>query len=65
MATEQMPRPDVLTAAEVAAMLRVSSMTVYRLIQAGELPALRVGRSYRILRADVDRYLAKGYTEAG
>lgn len=46
-------------------MLRVSNMTVYRLVQAGELPAVRVGRSYRIRGDDVDRYLAARFTEAG
>lgn len=37
-----------LTVAEVADMMRVSSMTVYRLVKSGELPAVRFGRSYRI-----------------
>ena len=37
-----------LTVAEVAAMMRVSKMTVYRLVHAGELPAVRVGRSFRV-----------------
>ena len=54
-----------LTVAEVAKLLRVSSMTVYRLINAGELPAVRVGKSYRLREDDVDRYLAARYTEAG
>ncbi|MBW3574290.1 MAG: helix-turn-helix domain-containing protein [Actinobacteria bacterium] len=58
-------RARYLTVAEVAAILRVSTMTVYRLIKAGELPALRVGRSYRLPEDDVDRYLARGFTEAG
>jgi excisionase family DNA binding protein len=40
-------------------------MTVYRLINAGELPAVRVGKSYRLREDDVDRYLAARYTEAG
>ena len=40
-------------------------MTVYRLVQAGQLPAVRVGRSYRILEDDVDKYLAAQYTQAG
>ncbi len=48
---------DLLTVAEVADMLRVSTMTVYRLIRTGELPAVRVGRSYRVKRADLDAYL--------
>ena len=37
-----------LTVAEVAEMMRVSTMTVYRLVKSGELPAVRFGRSYRI-----------------
>jgi len=45
-------------------MLRVSTMTVYRLIQAGQLPAVRVGKSYRVREEDVDGYLAGTYTQA-
>ena len=37
----------------------VSSMTVYRLIKGGDLPAVRVGRSFRVSEADVDAYLAR------
>jgi excisionase family DNA binding protein len=37
-----------LTVAEVAAMMRVSNMTVYRMVESGKLPAVRFGRSYRI-----------------
>lgn len=54
-----------VTVAEVAGRLRVSNMTVYRLIQAGQLAAVRVGRSYRIRDVDVDRYLSGQYTQAG
>ena len=45
------------TVSEVAATMRVSNMTVYRLIKSGQLPALRVGRNYRIRRADVQQFL--------
>ena len=58
-------RPRFVTVAEVANQLRVSNMTVYRLIQSDRLPATRVGRSYRIREEDVDRYLAEQYTRAG
>lgn len=58
-------KAQFLTVAEVARLLRVSNMTVYRLITAGELPAVRVGRSYRLREEDVDRYLAARFTEAG
>ena len=37
-----------LTVAEVASLMRVSKMTVYRLVNAGTLPAVRVGRSVRV-----------------
>ena len=47
----------LLTVAEVAGVMRVSTMTVYRLIKSGELPALRVGKNYRIRESEVDRYL--------
>ena len=49
----------LLTVGEVAAVMRVSNMTVYRLIKSGQLAAIRVGKNYRIRRGDVDRYLAE------
>ena len=58
-------RAQYLTVAEVAGTLRVSTMTVYRLIKSGDLRAVRVGKSYRLSADEVDRYLARGYTEAG
>ena len=54
-----------LTVAEVAAMMRVSKMTVYRLVHSGDLPAVRVGRSFRVLEKDVDEYLRKSFYSAG
>lgn len=47
----------LLTANEVAEQLRVSTMTVYRLVRRGELPAVRVGRNYRIRQHDLAAYL--------
>ncbi len=52
-------RTPFLTVQEVADMLRVSTMTVYRLIRSGELRAGRVGRSYRIDEADLDAYMLR------
>jgi len=40
-------------------------MTVYRLIQQGELAAVRVGRSYRLRSEDVDAFLGAQYQSAG
>jgi excisionase family DNA binding protein len=53
----------LLTVVEVASIMRVSNMTVYRLIKAGELPAIRVGKNYRIRESDVDRYLEQRQVE--
>ena len=46
----------LLTVSEVAAAIRVSNMTVYRLIKSGELGAVRVGKNYRIREADLERF---------
>jgi excisionase family DNA binding protein len=54
-----------LTVAEVARQLRVSNMTVYRLVKSGQLPAVRVGRGYRLREEDVRRYLEQRYMDAG
>jgi excisionase family DNA binding protein len=54
-----------LTVGEVAAMLRVSTMTVYRLINSGELQAARIGRSFRVRPEDLEQYLSERLTKAG
>ncbi len=48
----------LLTVVEVAALMRVSNMTVYRLIKSGHLAAIRVGKNYRIRESDVNDYLS-------
>ncbi len=50
-----------LTVAEVAAVMRVSKMTVYRLVHAGHLPAIRVGRSFRVPEQAVHEYLRESF----
>ena len=57
--------PNFLTVAEVAAQMRVSKMTVYRLVHAGELEAVRVGRSFRVPEKAVEEYLGRSYFQAG
>ncbi len=53
-----------LTVAEVATIMRVSKMTVYRLVHGGELPAVRVGRSFRVPEQAVHEYLQHSYVES-
>ena len=60
-----MSEAHFLTIAEVAAKMRVSKLTVYRLVHGGELPAVRVGRSFRVTEDDVNEYLRKSFYNAG
>lgn len=61
----RLPEGRLLTVAEVAAMMRVSRMTVYRLVHDGAIASVKVGRSYRVPEAAAHDYLDKAYTEAG
>ena len=69
MPARQQPEPlgqvTFLTVAEVASIMRVSKMTVYRLVHAGELPAVRVGRSFRVPEKAVHSYLEGAFYSAG
>ena len=53
-----------LTVAEVADMMRVSRMTVYRLVHSGDLTAVRVGRSFRVPEHAVHAYLRGAFRES-
>lgn len=46
-----------MTAEEVLAYLQVNLRTVYRLIKAGKIPAVRVGRQWRFRKRDIDAWL--------
>lgn len=64
-AAGQSGKAQFLTVAEVAALMRVSKMTVYRLVHNGELPAVRVGRSFRVHAKAVNDLLQASYFDAG
>lgn len=59
MAQQQAPR--FVTVAEVADLMRVSKMTVYRMIHAGDIPAVRVGKSFRVPAAAVDQMMGQSF----
>jgi excisionase family DNA binding protein len=61
MSHERLAEARFLTVAEVASIMRVSKMTVYRMVHAGELPAVRVGRSFRVPEDEVQKYLRDSY----
>lgn len=54
-----------LTVAEVAALMRVSKMSVYRLIHSGQLESVRFGRSLRVTEDAVHAYFKSSYFETG
>lgn len=51
-----------MTVAEVAKILRVSNMTVYRLVKARALASVRFGKSYRIPETAVEDYIRQADT---
>lgn len=61
----EIPEVTFLTVAEVAKLMRVSNMTVYRMVHSGELPAVRFGRSYRVPEADVIAAMNRPIANAG
>ena len=61
--TRDLSEVRFLTVAEVADMMRVSKMTVYRLVHGGDLPAIRVGRSFRVPEDAVHKYLRSSYVD--
>ncbi len=56
--TKQDCSDALMTTEDVRAHLRINARTVYRLIRAGDLRAVRVGRQWRVRRRDLDRFLA-------
>jgi len=50
---------QLLTITEVAHALRVSKMTIYRLVHDGRLPSMRIGKSLRVPVSALDGYLGQ------
>ena len=55
---------ELLTVPEVAERLRMTTMTIYRWIEEGRLPALQIGKHYRIRESDLDAVI-EGSVRAG
>ena len=60
--SQETGRVRYLTVEEVADVMRVSKMTVYRLLHSGELPGVRVGRSFRVPQDALEAYLRSSST---
>lgn len=50
---------EILTLEEVAAYLKAGKRTVYRLAQKGEIPAFKLGGTWRFRRSELDRWIAE------
>lgn len=50
---------EILTLDEVAVYLKAGKRTVYRLAQKGEIPAFKLGGTWRLRRSDLDRWIAE------
>ena len=48
---------EYLKVPEVAEMLRIARNTVYQLVGEGEIPSVRIGRSVRVSRKELERWL--------
>ncbi|MGB0388893.1 MAG: helix-turn-helix domain-containing protein [Ardenticatenaceae bacterium] len=56
---------EVLTVNEAAKYLRVDVQAMYRLLQNGKCPGVKVGKSWRIRKADLDDYLRGSWKPEG
>ena len=52
-----LPSDDILTIDDLAAYLKISKSTLYKLVQAGKLPGQKVGKRLRFHKAVVDEWL--------
>lgn len=57
------PDGDILTLDEVAAYLKAGKRTVYRLAASGEIPAFKLGGTWRFRRSELDQWIAASINE--
>ena len=65
MAALARPDPPLLTVPQVAAAFQVTAQTIRNWIDHGTLPAVRVGRAFRVRREDVDALLERASADSG
>jgi excisionase family DNA binding protein len=61
---DQLKGESFLTTEEVLEYLQINLRTVYRLIKAGKIPAIRVGRQWRFRKIDLNAWLASQSTSS-
>ncbi|MCT2535995.1 helix-turn-helix domain-containing protein [Aquibacillus koreensis] len=50
---------EIMTVAQVAEYLQLSEMTTYKLVQEGKIPGFKIGRHWRVKRADLDEFIER------
>ncbi|WP_207641239.1 helix-turn-helix domain-containing protein [Clostridium akagii] len=48
---------EIMTVSEVAAYLKISEVTTYKLVQQGKIPAFKIGRHWRVKRSDLGEFI--------
>jgi excisionase family DNA binding protein len=56
---------DFLTTHQVQELLSIDRTTIYRMVQSGQLPAIRVGKQWRFARIEIDRWLRSQTASGG
>ena len=59
---EAIKYPEVYTVGEFAKIFKVSAEAIRNLIRKGEIPAIKIGKQYRIPKTVVEHYFAQGAT---
>lgn len=57
---EDQPNTQVMTLEELAAYLKISKSTLYKLSQEGRLPGQKIGKQWRFGKQAIDQWLAEG-----
>lgn len=60
-----MSNDTLMTVANLAEYLQLDEQTIYKKVEVGELPAIKVGGVYRFRKADIDRWLDTQQTKKG
>lgn len=59
-----MEKPEYMSLEDVADLLGVTYQLIYKLVRTGELPAIRLGKLYRVSREDLDLYLTNNKSQS-
>lgn len=54
-----LPSPEMLTLKQVASLLVLSTMTVYRMVKEARIPYHQIGKSIRVRKSDLEEYLSR------